>query len=125
MGTSGVHALDDLMTAGTLSETENQLGALAIVVNSIFLCGRGASHHHAADHIHLLIYCCVAKAYAFWKSRNHGPFPFHSAFISRGYQLLLSAVTTRSGCGMIASTRPFAVCTAAIPSGLPLGFCGY
>src|ERR1700679_2900560 len=54
---------------------------------------------------------------ALWNSWNHGPTPLHFLIIFEGYQLLLSTVTTRSGWGINASTRPFGVCTPVIPPG--------
>ena len=43
---------------------------------------------------------------ALWNIWNQGPTAPHSFFISRGYQLFVSSVVTRSGCGIIATTRP-------------------
>lgn len=51
---------------------------------------------------------------------NHGP------AVPRvpGCQLLLSVVTTRSGCGMSAKNLPSVVCTPAMLPGLPFGLSG-
>lgn len=58
------------------------------------------------------------------KMRPHGPMSPHSA-ARAGSQLPMPFMTVRSGCGMIARTRPSALRTPAIPSGLPLGLKGY
>ena len=53
--------------------------------------------------------------------RSHGLASPHS----RGCHDSCTVRNTRSGCGMIAVTRPSGVVTAAMPRGEPFGFAGY
>ena len=46
---------------------------------------------------------------ALWNIWNQGPTVPHSSFNSRGYQLFASSIVTRSGCGIMATTRPSGV----------------
>mmetsp|Transcript_51047 Transcript_51047/g.169095 ORF Transcript_51047/g.169095 Transcript_51047/m.169095 type:complete len:253 (-) Transcript_51047:1663-2421(-) len=78
------------------------------------LAGVGARSHYCVD---------AQKAAAFWKRRSHGADAFASH--SGGAHGHCHLTKQRSGCGIMARWRPSGEQRAAMPSGEPLGLCGY